>query len=368
MISNIQIKHSISYDFIMSLIRIGNNGKMGDFFSAQEDLIDKIKFDENLQKWINNTSSQIPENYKKSIDKYFYSKMLFFKTFIYYIRYNDFSDVSSFINYISEIPPSELLAQFLYLYTSVNGSVKVDTIEEIRTILADSSAIASLVEKTTLLPEKKWAMLQICMNPETMKQEIIELFNWYNETIFDKEVVKIEKILKKREKELARKIDQYKEEYLTLLVKIDYKNYKKKRNVTIILSYFTDIGYIIFVMGDSGEDLYLLGYRHSEVYVERRHGVLSNVQIFKALGDETRQNMIKLLSQKEWYGDEMAQKMGLSNSTVSYHLNILLMEGFIKLNRVEKRSYFTLNKENMKKIIDCAVFRMIEGDSSNCTR
>ena len=40
---------------------------------------------------------------------------------------------------------------------------------------------------------------------------------------------------------------------------------------------------------------YVLGFRHMEVFVERKHGILSNVQIFKTLGDETRQNMIKLL-------------------------------------------------------------------------
>ena len=86
---------------------------------------------------------------------------------------------------------------------------------------------------------------------------------------------------------------------------------------------------------------------------------MSNVYLFKALGDETRQNMIRLLTKRDYYGDEFAKEMELSNSTISYHLSILLLEGFITVNRTENKSFISLNKSKLEKQLKQALNKMI---------
>jgi len=143
---------------------------------------------------------------------------------------------------------------------------------------------------------------------------------------------------------------------INILVKIDYPDTK---HIILTVSYFLEIGYTVYIFENQKEYLYIVGFRHMELFVERKHSLLSNVHVFKALGDETRQNMIKLLSKKEWYGEELAKHMELSNSTVSYHLSILLLEGIVLVNRVDNKSFFKLDKENLNKIITQAYKRMV---------
>lgn len=60
--------------------------------------------------------------------------------------------------------------------------------------------------------------------------------------------------------------------------------------------------------------------------------------IMRALGDEKRYNIVKLLLQHNYCVGALAQRLELSESAVSQHLKILRTAGLVK---GEKRGYFT---------------------------
>jgi len=60
--------------------------------------------------------------------------------------------------------------------------------------------------------------------------------------------------------------------------------------------------------------------------------------IFKALGDESRYRMVKLLLQYDFCVGALAKQLGISESAVSQHLKILRNAGIVK---GEKRGYYT---------------------------
>lgn len=68
----------------------------------------------------------------------------------------------------------------------------------------------------------------------------------------------------------------------------------------------------------------------------------------KALSEETRINIIKLLLEKEYCVRALAKKLGTSEASVSQHLKILREAGILI---GEKRGYFTHYQIKLNKIL-----------------
>lgn len=357
MLKNIAIEHANVYDFIISLSRIANHEADNDFLEKHKsDWEERFKLDESLTKWTREIKGKIPQNYLDDINLMFNNETRFSAVLLYYARRERCLHIADFIAFMQGLQAREFFANYLYLYSLHKTTFPQISYAEALSLSGNENAAMRFVEKLPFQAKRKWEILQFCLKPETTFASLCNLLLWYY-GIYKKDEAKVEKIVQKYEAELTCRIKKYGKDYISLLINIDY--IKQDKSIILAVSYFGEIGYL-YVSVDAEEDLFLIGYRHMEVYVERKHGILANVLIFKALGDETRQNMLKLLSQKEWYGDELAQKMGLSNSTVSYHLNILLMEGFIKINRIENRTYISLLEKNIEKSLQTALKRILE--------
>lgn len=78
--------------------------------------------------------------------------------------------------------------------------------------------------------------------------------------------------------------------------------------------------------------------------------------LFKALSDPNRIAILKLLSARPWYGQELAEKLNITAATISYHMSFLQRIGIITYERMDNRSYYCLNNkklnEPLEKFID----------------
>lgn len=70
----------------------------------------------------------------------------------------------------------------------------------------------------------------------------------------------------------------------------------------------------------------------------------------KSISDPTRFNIITLLMERPYYVKELAEAMHLSAPTLSYHLNMLQIDGFLGLKVKGKRTYYFLRKEAFLEI------------------
>jgi len=76
-----------------------------------------------------------------------------------------------------------------------------------------------------------------------------------------------------------------------------------------------------------------------------------SVAFGKAIADETRQMIMRLLCCRELCVSDLVSKLGnISQPTVSYHLQILKQAGLVKTRRDGKQMYYTLRQE---AIADC---------------
>ncbi|MFZ3172206.1 MAG: metalloregulator ArsR/SmtB family transcription factor [Carboxydocellales bacterium] len=67
-------------------------------------------------------------------------------------------------------------------------------------------------------------------------------------------------------------------------------------------------------------------------------------EFFKALGDENRLKIIRMLSEKELCVCEIIDRLELSQPAISHHLKILRQAGLVKDTKEGKWVYYALNK------------------------
>lgn len=66
-------------------------------------------------------------------------------------------------------------------------------------------------------------------------------------------------------------------------------------------------------------------------------------EIFKALSDETRLRILKLLEEREICVCELMQVLGMPQSTISRHMNVLRRAGLVKGRRDGKWVHYRLS-------------------------
>jgi len=76
------------------------------------------------------------------------------------------------------------------------------------------------------------------------------------------------------------------------------------------------------------------------------------INIFKALGDSHRLNILKLLACQEMGACEIIQAIGLSQPAIAHHLKILKQAGLINSEKEGKIVFYTLNKDGCKGFLE----------------
>ncbi len=74
--------------------------------------------------------------------------------------------------------------------------------------------------------------------------------------------------------------------------------------------------------------------------------------MLKTISDEVRLDILRCISVSPMYGVELAEKLGLSNPTISYHITKLIQAGFVNCNLENGKSYYSLAWDNIEKFIE----------------
>lgn len=67
----------------------------------------------------------------------------------------------------------------------------------------------------------------------------------------------------------------------------------------------------------------------------------------KSLSDQRRLEILKALKIKPRYGQELAELLGLTPATISHHMNSLVSDGFVTVDRQGVRGNYSLNSKNL---------------------
>lgn len=90
---------------------------------------------------------------------------------------------------------------------------------------------------------------------------------------------------------------------------------------------------------------------------------ISCIDFCKALSDDTRQKMLKMLQEREMCVGDIVESFSLSQPTVSHHLNILKNIGLVKSRKEGKLVFYSINQDNVDECCGMIVAKFSCGES-----
>lgn len=73
----------------------------------------------------------------------------------------------------------------------------------------------------------------------------------------------------------------------------------------------------------------------------------SDALVFKALGEKTRLDILEVLLKKEMCASDLLNEINISQSTLSYHMDILINSRVVSVRSDGKWKYYSINKETI---------------------
>lgn len=87
------------------------------------------------------------------------------------------------------------------------------------------------------------------------------------------------------------------------------------------------------------------------------------IRLFKCLADKSRLQILKSLAQEDMYVERLAERLGLTPATISFHLKKLAEAGAVKSYRNQYYTMFTLCRDVfMSRILDIICTESDEAD------
>ncbi len=83
-------------------------------------------------------------------------------------------------------------------------------------------------------------------------------------------------------------------------------------------------------------------------------------EVFKIFGDYTRIRILWTLFDKELCVLDIADKLGMSQSAISHQLRILKQARLVKVRRQTRHSFYSLDDDHVKKIIEQVFIHICE--------
>ena len=82
--------------------------------------------------------------------------------------------------------------------------------------------------------------------------------------------------------------------------------------------------------------------------------------LFKVFGDSTRLRVMVTLSDSEMPVMEIAEALGMEQSTISHQLRVLRQNTLVRVRREGKQMYYSLDDDHVKKIIEMGMDHILE--------
>ena len=345
------IHHSITYDFLASIYRLNNNDfllKLFNEISAENAYVP----DPRIQEWVTETREKLPENIVELMNRYFDWQAPFGMRYLSLIASGGSERIEDLILFLYNIPERDLIRDFLLLSFGPRA-VKVDE-KELDSILDDEERLmVFLSKKMALKMEHKVMVLEFFTNPARMKEDLIYLLEWYQENIFRKRIPYVERTLKGSIEELSSNLEKYGEPYLMRLIEnMDYSEAASDRRIVLSISYYVENLSASIFHPLAKNDLFFIGYRYIRSTLNNLFNDDSS-RVFRALADDRRLEMLRLIAGKRLTGYELTQEMSLSGSEVTECFTVLLDAGLIRTSRTEEGIYFSTSMDNVRsRVLD----------------
>lgn len=92
------------------------------------------------------------------------------------------------------------------------------------------------------------------------------------------------------------------------------------------------------------------------------------LNLLKTVADETRLRILRVLGEKECYTELLAERLGLSPATVSFHMKKLMQAGLIDARREQYYTVYSLRRDVFHHTLEELILKNDQGQTAEALR
>lgn len=345
MTKSMNVRVSVPMEFLYSLFALGTDKGFTEMIRAF-DLEPNVKITGMLQEMRRTLSQYIQQELA-----YFYDASgLGYILYKYIVHNPGLNKVNEIIDQVQQDSADEFVFKMI-------ESVCKNTLPERGTpaynsLKGDQLKLLQLIRDTKFQDEnRKFRVIEAVENPDEIKQRFTLLLNRLHAVAFAP-----------FEDEIINNIESEKPRYDAML----------KDNAGLFISQYLNVdslkdhvsGYVLHLSffkyvschayssyQENIQDWFVLGI-YSELLFNDSAIAERQAHFFKVLSDVNRIAMIRLLSERPWFGQELAEALNISPPTVSYHIGFLQQIGVVSFTRTDNRFYYELDRDKLLKPLE----------------
>jgi DNA-binding transcriptional ArsR family regulator len=258
----------------------------------------------------------------------------------------NYSHYSSFLNYIASLDDHKIKFNTIKSF----GAFDDNSTNEINEILKSKDKIILWLDTLQLNYDTKWKLLRFMDNPTKWIKDLIQFL--------ESCIPKYEQILKKNENHID-KFSQYVQkglndkglEFIKDLTK-DLFNYDDFDEVYVSTLFFNSISTIFSTYENKLHISIGFEFEKTVEYLRGKDEMDIFMNVLKNISDKTRLEILSLLKKEELFGIQLAEKVGVTMATISYHMGYLTTSKLVTQERRGQKFYYSLNKETIRNTLD----------------
>lgn len=328
----IEYINSSAIEMIASMARVSFREHYIDLYTNQH-YTDKFAPDTELDLWSQEVHRNLPEDIQELLDKYFHSETAFGASVMVHILWLDVSSASDFIEKIKKMSPHELMHYFILIGLGPDTEQKSwDATQEIveRMCADEKEALMFITRHTFFSPEQKANLLDMFMDVNKTKDDLIYLFEWYYENVFSQLEQTYMDENKEQLERLKRIIEREGDDYFKKLGFMLFMEKASKIYLGVSKSLGLSLANAVFL--DKGCQLYILGYDHIMIPFHKIDPKVEAMGFFKCFTNEQTVEIYKMISRGRRSIQSLIRETSQSASEISDHLHVLAKAELIDID------------------------------------
>lgn len=337
--ANVTFSFNKPMEFMYSLFAIGTHNSFYEMISSYN-----LQPNEKIKNYIDKNKKNLSLYIQTELNYFFELSGLGYILYKIILGNEAISEITELIALVASMPSNDFA--LLMVRSFLKKNLSPEELVSLSMEETKKSEIYAAIEKASFQhKDRKKKILEAIENPEEIKQRFVLLLKQYYEKSFsfiENELEDELNIAKTNYEVLyAKNHENFISNYLNISNIIEYSK------LYIHISFFKYVGVQHYSLEETNSaDWFILGVYTYLLFDSRKNNeILAN--FFKALSDVNRIEIVKLLNERPWFGQELAEKLNLTPATISYHMGFLQNSGLITYKKIEKRSYFSLKKERL---------------------
>ncbi len=291
----------------------------------------RIEPDETIMNWVSLFNEKVSDSIDELLSLFFDEEAFFGLCTMQEISLSGIPDASTFMDYISEMPAKEILRRFLYSgYGPRGGQTIPDDLLD-RLLRNENELLEFLTKKMSFPSRQKAVLFEFFSDPEETKVKYQFFLEWF----YDEMYKTIEPMIRKKLPIMKKGI----EDFLTKegergLEKISWyavgKEGTRQKDITIAVAYSLETERANASLPGKSELLVICGANLLDKLSIEKDPDLLATEIFKALSDPKKFEILKLVSKNPLTGNELAEAMKETNMVISHSLVDLRAAGLVR--------------------------------------